>query len=149
MRATRQNRSCGQLTLWVAGLLSSFLFAVGVMPAVSNADDDDLIVVGVMPPDFLPNDNKIRVCHRPPGNPDHRKTIKIGRSAVPAHLDHGDFVGECPDDEDDVWGGSGSGAMISEIPFTFVFCDGRKNEEGRSLRVNVTGRRMVDKHQCE
>ncbi len=40
-------------------------------------------------------DNKVVICHLPPGNPDNAHTIVVGSSAVPAHLDHGDYLGEC------------------------------------------------------
>ena len=39
------------------------------------------------------------ICHRPPGNPDNAHTIWVGASAVPAHLAHGDYEGECEDGE--------------------------------------------------
>ena len=38
---------------------------------------------------------KTTVCHIPPGNPGNAHTICVGNAAVPAHLDHGDFVGTC------------------------------------------------------
>jgi hypothetical protein len=38
---------------------------------------------------------KTTVCHIPPGNPGNAHTICVGNSAVPAHLDHGDFLGTC------------------------------------------------------
>jgi hypothetical protein len=47
---------------------------------------------------------KTTVCHIPPGNPANAHTICVGNDAVPAHLDHGDFVGTCSCD------GSGSGS---------------------------------------
>lgn len=44
--------------------------------------------------------NKGIVCHLPPGNPSNRKSLKVGISAVEAHLRHGDFEGPCsPDDK--------------------------------------------------
>lgn len=48
------------------------------------------------------NPNKTLICHIPPGNPSNAHEICVGRSAVPAHLAHGDFLGECavcPPDE--------------------------------------------------
>lgn len=50
---------------------------------------------------------KVRICHIPPGNPDNRHTICIGRSALPAHVgrhgvdDDHDYVGSCDGDDDD------------------------------------------------
>jgi hypothetical protein len=38
---------------------------------------------------------KTTVCHIPPGNPANAHTICVGNDAVPAHLDHGDFLGTC------------------------------------------------------
>ena len=38
---------------------------------------------------------KVAVCHAPPGNPDKPKTLTLPESAVPAHLAHGDRLGEC------------------------------------------------------
>jgi len=43
-------------------------------------------------------EEKVTICHIPPGNPSNRHTIRVGASAVPAHLDHGDFEGPCEDD---------------------------------------------------
>jgi hypothetical protein len=42
---------------------------------------------------------KVPVCHIPPGNEDEKHTIWIGKSAVRAHLDHGDYFGRCRDDD--------------------------------------------------
>lgn len=39
--------------------------------------------------------NKVLVCHIPPGNPANAHTICISPNAVPAHLAHGDVLGEC------------------------------------------------------
>lgn len=62
---------------------------------------------------------KTTVCHIPPGNPANAHTICVGNEAVPAHLDHGDFVGTCActegtdagvDSGDGSGGGSGGGS---------------------------------------
>ena len=62
---------------------------------------------------------KTTVCHIPPGNPANAHTICVGNAAVPAHLDHGDFVGTCSCTDvdagtggggDDAGSGSGSGS---------------------------------------
>ncbi len=39
--------------------------------------------------------DKIAVCHVPPGNPENPVTILISPSALPAHLAHGDVLGNC------------------------------------------------------
>jgi Dictyostelium (slime mold) repeat len=38
---------------------------------------------------------KVEVCHRPPGNPGNSHTIIVNERALPAHLAHGDTVGDC------------------------------------------------------
>ena len=45
-------------------------------------------------------DNKVTICHFPPGNPENAHTISVGEAAVPAHLAHGDFRGPCVFDRD-------------------------------------------------
>ena len=40
-------------------------------------------------------EQKVTICHVPPGNPTNAHTIEVGESAVPAHLEHGDSLGEC------------------------------------------------------
>jgi hypothetical protein len=41
-------------------------------------------------------EEKVTICHIPPGNPENAHTIVVGASAVPAHLEeHGDTLGEC------------------------------------------------------
>ena len=42
-------------------------------------------------------EDKVVICHIPPGKPDKAKTISVGAAAVPAHLRHGDTLGPCPE----------------------------------------------------
>ena len=53
---------------------------------------------------------KTTVCHIPPGNPANAHTICVGNSAVPAHIDHGDFLGTCSCGGGDGSGSDGSGS---------------------------------------
>lgn len=47
---------------------------------------------------------KVDICHIPPGNPENVNTITVSENAVQSHLDHGDSlgcctgVGDCPTD---------------------------------------------------
>jgi hypothetical protein len=42
------------------------------------------------------NDEKVTICHIPPGNPDKAKTLSISRAALAAHLAHEeDYLGPC------------------------------------------------------
>jgi hypothetical protein len=48
-------------------------------------------------PTPLPEDeagHKVTICHKPGGKNPH--TITVARSALPAHLGHGDTLGPCP-----------------------------------------------------
>ena len=40
-------------------------------------------------------EDRVTICHVPPGNPNNRHTITVSASAVPAHLAHGDSLGPC------------------------------------------------------
>jgi len=39
---------------------------------------------------------EVTLCHIPPGNPSSARTIQVAHAAVPAHMAHGDLLGECP-----------------------------------------------------
>jgi hypothetical protein len=42
-------------------------------------------------------EEKVTICHIPPGNPENAHTITIGASAVQAHMDnHADLLVACP-----------------------------------------------------
>lgn len=41
------------------------------------------------------NKDKIIICHIPPGNPGNPQTIEVSLNSLPAHLAHGDCIGEC------------------------------------------------------
>jgi hypothetical protein len=45
--------------------------------------------------------DKIVICHVPPGNPDNEHTLCISAHATDAHLGHGDYLGECGEGGDD------------------------------------------------
>lgn len=65
-----------------------------------------------LPLNFNANDvpedgHKVTICHIPPGNPDNAHAITVSVNAIPAHMAHGDAMGdcncegeECPDDDD-------------------------------------------------
>lgn len=52
---------------------------------------------------------KTTICHVPPGNPANAHTLCVGNAAVPAHLDHGDFLGTCSCTDGGVDAGVGGG----------------------------------------
>ena len=43
-------------------------------------------------------EEKVTICHVPPGNAPNKQTITIGKSAIGAHVAHGDVIGVCPDE---------------------------------------------------
>ena len=47
------------------------------------------------PGHYGPND-KMTICHRPPGNPSNAQTLEISGNAWQAHQQHGDTQGPCP-----------------------------------------------------
>jgi len=67
------------------GVTSAKPEATGVI--VTDGEDDD---------DACGDEEKVCICHLPPGNPENRHTICIGPSAVPAHIrNHGDSPEPC------------------------------------------------------
>jgi len=55
------------------------------------------------------NEERVVVCHIPPGNTGNAHTITIAASAVPAHLAHGDHLGECEGPDNDAADDDGDG----------------------------------------
>jgi hypothetical protein len=51
------------------------------------------------PPNPPAPEQKITICHIPPGNPNNPQTIEIPMSAWPAHQAHGDQLGACKEPE--------------------------------------------------
>jgi hypothetical protein len=47
------------------------------------------------------NGKGIILCHRPPGNPDAARTIRVGVPSAVAHIAHGDSIGRCGDEDED------------------------------------------------
>jgi hypothetical protein len=43
---------------------------------------------------------KITICHIPPGNPENAHAIEINIHAWPAHEAHGDVIGDCNQDDE-------------------------------------------------
>ena len=55
-----------------------------------------VLTVGAAIASLAAQEDKVTICHIPPGNPENAHTIRVGASAVPAHLaQHGDGVGAC------------------------------------------------------
>jgi hypothetical protein len=46
------------------------------------------------------SNDKVTICHIPPGNPGNAHEIVVSANAVPAHLAHGDYLGSCSNDEE-------------------------------------------------
>lgn len=49
------------------------------------------------PPVNNPENNKVVICHIPPGNPRAKQTLVVGVPSAKAHLSHGDTFGACSD----------------------------------------------------
>lgn len=43
---------------------------------------------------------KVEVCHTSPTDPDNVHTIEVERNGLRGHLDHGDYLGPCKEDEE-------------------------------------------------
>jgi hypothetical protein len=71
---------------------------VSALPAHLEHGDVVLPASGICPP--FDDDDKVTICHYPPGNPTNVQIITISVNALDAHLAHGDVVlpasGICP-----------------------------------------------------
>jgi hypothetical protein len=65
------------------------------LPCPTGQACDDYLCVPVPTPCGEDTSGKAVICHIPPGNPGNAHTIHVGTAAVPAHLAHGDCLGEC------------------------------------------------------
>ena len=53
----------------------------------------------IAPKPVQSGEEKVTICHIPPGNPENRHTIVVAAPAVQAHVElHGDTIGECGGD---------------------------------------------------
>jgi hypothetical protein len=68
------------------------------------------------------HDDKVKICHIPPGNPDAAHTIWISKPAVDAHLAHGDTLDACPNDDKD-----------EDEPTTITFLRAITNDNGKEI----------------
>jgi hypothetical protein len=64
---------------YVVAVLVIVLATLGLGAAVSLADSQ----------------GKVDICHIPPGNPANAHVINVSVNAIPAHLAHGDNLGNC------------------------------------------------------
>ena len=49
------------------------------------------LLAGLMPTaTWAEGENKVLICHRPPGNPTNRNILSVAEPSLPAHLSHGD-----------------------------------------------------------
>ena len=89
--------------LWSNGATSTSITVcdtAGTWYFVTLTDDTlctatDSVFVNVVDVHCGNNNNKVLVCHIPPGNPDNAHTICISENGVPAHLAHGCVLGAC------------------------------------------------------
>ncbi len=131
MVSKKRTRGGGWLRPWLVGIALIVCFSTAGMPSVAVAGG-----------------SKVSICHKPPGDPDSQFTIEIAPAAVGPHIAHGDSEGACSGGGGGLGGGA-TGGPTSTSNFTFVLCDRRHDESGRSLHVNVAGRRAVDNYACD
>jgi hypothetical protein len=64
------------------------------------------------------NNNKVKLCHYPPGNNGNPQNLCIASSAVAAHLAHGCKLGDCPQSKDGSYEEENdhmSGLVVNEV----------------------------------
>lgn len=94
---------------------------------------------------------KVVICHIPPGNPDNEITIEVSASALDSHLAHGDYLGPCgtnsPDENEEedspgvvtLSGLSPNGFNPSDANFQFSVTGAVFETSSDNTRVSVNG----------
>jgi hypothetical protein len=67
----------------------------------AKAEKQKLVDPTIHSSDTLDVKDPVTICHVPPGNNMNRRTLVISRSALKAHLGHGDIEGSCGQDVQD------------------------------------------------
>ena len=79
------------IELWVCVDNNGKVFVVSIV-VIYHLDPGTIVIpVPPSPPDV--EEDMVTICHKP-GTP-AEKTMTIPRSALPGHLGHGDYEGEC------------------------------------------------------
>ena len=65
-------------------------------------------------------EQKVVICHSPPGNTGKTQTIEVGVSALQAHMDHGDKIGPCDGDARN-YTASNSGVNVPKEEYLNVY----------------------------
>jgi hypothetical protein len=83
----------------------------------------------------IPVEEKIVICHIPPGNPNNPQTIEIPLSAWAAHQAHGDVMGACVPSNGNNGNNGNSGGNTPEE--TMVICVVRQGRTGNSETITI------------
>jgi hypothetical protein len=70
---------------------------------------------------FACGNNKVLICHRPPGNPNNAHTICVSAAAANAHLAHGCTLGPCPNNKIDIYTEADMVMNVHPNPFSRNF----------------------------
>src|SRR3989338_2382079 len=74
----------------------SFTYTISDGVNTSNSAMVTVIVTSVDDESDEEHDNKVNICHK------DKKTISVSENAIPAHLKHGDVLGVCSNDHDEI-----------------------------------------------
>ncbi|MCC6413449.1 MAG: HYR domain-containing protein [Saprospiraceae bacterium] len=97
------------------------------------------------------NNNKVLICHIPPGNPNNSNTLCVAANAVQAHLNHGCYVGPCDNascDGERSVSRSNASETFADVHLypnpasnqLFLLIHGIENKAGRILMYESSGR---------
>ena len=85
--------------LWSNGSVSQSITVnttgIYTVTVTTNACSAISVPVNVSVNDYPCGNNKILICHIPPGNEDNAQTLCINTNALQAHIMHGDYCGPC------------------------------------------------------
>ena len=83
-------------------------------------------------------EQKITICHYPPGNNGNPQTIEIPLSAWPAHQAHGDKLGPCPEVNNNTGGGNDNGGGNQEQKITICHYPPGNNGNPQTIEIPLS-----------
>jgi uncharacterized protein len=131
-------------SITVCDQVSSWYYATLTDDTLCTATDS--VFVNVVDVHCGNNNDKVLVCHIPPGNPANAHTICISENGVPAHLAHGCHLGPCDPVPPDTTDMGGVIVQISPNPMAEAASVRVRSNADQRVQVNLVdpmGRRMV------
>lgn len=91
---------------------------------------------------------RVIICHQPPGNRENRNTLTVSINSVEAHLAHGDYLGECVEESQSIFAKSTVETHETESMFAKSMMKTHETEsvKWKVINPNPVGFNLAFKH---